>query len=253
MKNDATDFPRFPVTPYLGHPPSMTTSDVSANLDEYTAAKAKAVNVIIEEKLDGANVRIRFDGKNEPVVGNRDHVLKKGYLKDTPSKLQFRPLWTWVYDHRQRFKDLAAALGTTPVLYGEWLFARHTIAYDSLPELLIPFDLFFDGAFLDPLKTRTALRMAGFKLPPLVETGGSSTAPHLEGLRVPGAGGTQLMAARVSAWSLEAREGDVIKIGDGEKLTARFKVVRHDFKPRDDFTTSPLEHNHVAPPKRAGP
>ena len=32
--------------------------------------------------------------------------------------------------------------GSTRVLYGEWLCARHTVAYDKLPDWFVAFDIF---------------------------------------------------------------------------------------------------------------
>lgn len=222
---DSVDFPRFPSTPHIERVQSVTADDAVVTSHEFDAALLGARSQVVEEKLDGANVRIRFDGESEPVIGNRDHVLKKGYLKDTPSKLQFRPLWTWVYDHRDAFKKLKRGLGIAPVVFGEWLYAKHTVFYDSLPTLLVPFDLYLDGHFMDPLDARDHLQRAGFILP-------------MAGLRI-----RDPDPKPWSMWSSEPREGVVIKLGDGKRLTGRFKLVRADFKPRDDFTTSPLERN----------
>jgi hypothetical protein len=36
---------------------------------------------------------------------------------------------------------LRQTLGNRYVLYGEWLFARHTIPYDELPHYLLEFDV----------------------------------------------------------------------------------------------------------------
>jgi hypothetical protein len=37
---------------------------------------------------------------------------------------------------------LAQVLGRQYILFGEWLAAQHSIAYDSLPDLFLAFDIY---------------------------------------------------------------------------------------------------------------
>ncbi len=43
---------------------------------------------------------------------------------------------------RRHRGDLARVLGTQYILFGEWLAARHTVAYDKLPDVFVAFDVF---------------------------------------------------------------------------------------------------------------
>ncbi len=90
--------------------------------------------LIIEEKLDGANVGIWFRDTGEPVTQSRGHVLTGG-----ADETQFGLLKTWVSVHQD---SLRRALGTRYILYGEWLYAKHTVFYDALPHYLLEFDVF---------------------------------------------------------------------------------------------------------------
>ena len=178
--------PVFPRTPHLPGATATGPDDLVAGVEALLLLQPEEGRIITyEEKLDGANVRIHFNGEDEPVVGNREKVLNKGYVrKDTPAKMQFRPLWTWVYDHRDNFRALTKALGHTPTVFGEWLYARHTIRYNRLPALFVPFDIRayvgdrrtpgfglpdpHEDAFLPSDETRQVLTDCGFAVPPLL-------------------------------------------------------------------------------------
>lgn len=220
--------PKFPKTPHLAGAVSVGADDtVSATDFQTLVSNASQLfgGICLEEKLDGANVRILWDGVGEPIVGNRDKILSKGYLKDTTAKRQFRPLWGWVYENREKFAGLRQKCGPH-VLYGEWLYAKHTIGYDRLPDLFVGFDLLNQstGAFVDPWVCRSILMDCGFAVPPLKS--GIEDAP--------------------SAWGPELAEGTYVKIGDGFGTVGRFKVVRSTFSPREDFNETELIRNVVA-------
>ena len=46
---------------------------------------------------------------------------------------------TWAQTHAEA---LRACLGHRYVLFGEWLFAKHTIFYDRLPHYFLEFDVY---------------------------------------------------------------------------------------------------------------
>lgn len=221
-------FPVFPRTPHLPGALAASADDLVAGPEALQLIMPTGNRLVcFEEKLDGANARVCFDGRGEPIIGNRDKILNKGYVrKSTPAKIQFRSFFTWVYDHRKEFEALARYYDEPPVVYGEWLYATHTIHYDSLPALFIPFDLWVPRGigycFEAPGEARLRLTEAGFCVPPL-----------LPGLEI-----------GKSAWGLERAEGIYIKVQDGLfSQQHRYKLVRADFKPREDFNTTPLQKN----------
>ena len=221
--------PRYPKTPHLPHSKLTAKDDLYAS-DAELAVLLCSKTMCVEEKLDGANVRIHWDGKGDLLVGNRDHVLHKGYLKkETPAKLQFCPLWNWIYDHRRSFARLTELCQGTPAIYGEWLYAEHTIKYDKLPSLLAVFGIMINNKFLDPIITRQMVSLAGLTNPPLVSLNNGTIAQDLLDTK--------------SYWGDELREGVYIKCGDGRFNTGMFKYVRSTFAPRNDFNESELKRN----------
>ena len=60
-------------------------------------------------------------------------------LSGDPRERQFDLFKRWANAHRS---TLSRVLGTRYTLYGEWLYARHTIRYDCLPHYFLEFDLF---------------------------------------------------------------------------------------------------------------
>lgn len=107
--------------------------------------------LVVEEKVDGANVGIWFRDDGEAVVQSRGHVLLGG-----PGEAQFALLKTWVSIHQSTIRD---AIGTRYILYGEWMYAKHTVFYDALPHYLMEFDLLDreTGDFLSTARRRELL------------------------------------------------------------------------------------------------
>ena len=84
--------PEFPRTLHLPYKPNTQHGDLVAH--DADILFGDEGNVWVEEKIDGASAGIAFiDG--HPVIRNRSHILNKGFLKDTPAKKQFRPIWNW--------------------------------------------------------------------------------------------------------------------------------------------------------------
>jgi hypothetical protein len=78
-----------------------------------------------------------------PIIRNRNNILKKGYIeKETPAKLQFRPTWNWVHQHNKEIQWISKQLHSNILIFGEWMYAKHSLEYDKLP------DLFFSLRYL---------------------------------------------------------------------------------------------------------
>ena len=100
-------------------------------------------NIVIEEKIDGANSAISFDGNGNLLLQSRGHYLDGGYRER-----HYNLMKSWA----NRFSDvLYTALGDRYIMYGEWMYAKHTIFYDSLPDYFMEFDIFdrVSKTFLD--------------------------------------------------------------------------------------------------------
>lgn len=93
----------------------------------------KDMNVVYEEKVDGANSGISFI-EGELMLQSRGHYLTGGYRER-----HFDLFKTWANNWSRQLKEL---LGERYVMYGEWLYAKHTIYYDKLPHYWQEFDIF---------------------------------------------------------------------------------------------------------------
>lgn len=93
----------------------------------------KGRNIVIEEKVDGANSGISIVN-DELKIQSRGHYLTGGYRER-----HFNLLKTWANNWSYNFKQL---LGEKYVMYSEWLFAKHTVYYDALPHYWMEFDIF---------------------------------------------------------------------------------------------------------------
>ncbi|HYZ83480.1 MAG TPA: RNA ligase family protein [Bryobacteraceae bacterium] len=106
---------------------------------------------VIEEKVDGSNTAISFDEDGGLVLQSRGHLLTGG-----PRERQFDLFKRWANHHCDALRRI---LGRRYVMYGEWLYARHTISYDRLPHYFLEFDILDreSGSFLDTQRRRDLL------------------------------------------------------------------------------------------------
>lgn len=179
----------------------------TAELRELMAKK-----VVVEEKLDGANV----------VLWATHHRVECS-LRSGPGAMdragQVGPLRAWVAERTDLFRDL---LADGRVLYAEWLYLAHTVHYTSLPSYLIALDLRLpSGSFLTPDERTDACGTVGLPVPPELWRGvprGVTTLEELLGL---------------SRWSQDAAEGIIIRTADGTKPRIA-KLLRFGFNPLKD-------------------
>jgi len=90
-------------------------------------------HLVIEEKMDGSNSAVGLDIYGQLYLQSRGHILLGG-RRET----QFDMLKSMMHPMRTQ---LAEVLGGRYVMFGEWLYARHTIYYDKLPSYFMEFDV----------------------------------------------------------------------------------------------------------------
>jgi len=90
-------------------------------------------NLVVEEKVDGANSGISFTASGTLRLQSRGHYLTGG-----ARERHFAPMKQWASVHAGALWE---RLGDRYVLYGEWLYAKHTIFYDALPHFFLEFDV----------------------------------------------------------------------------------------------------------------
>lgn len=104
------------------------------DLGQVPFADLRGRRVVVEEKVDGANAGISFSESGQLLLQSRGHYLDGG-----PRERHFALLKQWAGAHAGA---LFAALGSRYVLYGEWLYAKHTCFYDRLPHYFMEFDVY---------------------------------------------------------------------------------------------------------------
>ncbi|KJE90384.1 DNA ligase III [Capsaspora owczarzaki ATCC 30864] len=90
--------------------------------------------IALEEKVDGANLGISIDPERGVLCQNRAHYVNSATHK------QFATLDTWIQAHEAELREILEP--GRHILFGEWLYAMHSIHYTRLPSYFIAFDIF---------------------------------------------------------------------------------------------------------------
>ena len=210
-----TKLPEFPRTRHLPYKPNASTDDLIALESE--AKFAFDSPVLIEEKIDGASIGVAIEDDHF-LIRNRNHIMNKGFVKNTPAKKQFTSVWNWAHDNRHKF-DQIMEQGPYSV-YGEWMAGRHGMAYTRLPDWFIAYDVYdYERRhFLGPEIARRMLADCGFSIPCLYRNVPFKTPEEIHPLTETG-----------SLWADGKVEGIYIRVGE-EIITHRFKMVRQGFE-----------------------
>ena len=92
------------------------------------------VTVAIEEKVDGANLGISIGSDMQIKVQNRSHYV------NSKTHRQFSTLDSWLAEHSSALYSVLEP--ERHVLFGEWLYVKHSIHYTKLPGYFMAFDLY---------------------------------------------------------------------------------------------------------------
>ncbi|MCP4574697.1 MAG: RNA ligase family protein [Deltaproteobacteria bacterium] len=125
-------FYKFPSTPHLAVLGDMDIREDKVMSDE-NRKDFLGNEIVVEEKVDGANLGISFDPSGDIMVQNRGTLLHK------PFSGQWRKLSHWLSPKVDLFFDF---LGDRYILFGEWCYAEHSISYEQLPDWLLGFDVY---------------------------------------------------------------------------------------------------------------
>lgn len=112
--------------------------------------------LVVEEKMDGANCGVSFTPEGRLLLQSRGHYLTGG-----PREQQFQLFKAWASRYQG---ELWVLLGDRYVLYGEWLYVKHTIFYTDLPHYFLEFDIYdtAQNEFLSTERRATMLAAAPF-------------------------------------------------------------------------------------------
>jgi hypothetical protein len=204
------DFFRFPHTGHLAwlgpEPPRDDKLLSEAEVDALLVG-----DVIVEEKIDGANLGLSLDDAFNLRAQNRGQYLT------TPYGGQFARLGPWLAEHRLALEQV---LDPDLMLFGEWCAAVHSIAYDQLPDWFLLFDVYDRprGAFWSTTRRNRLAAECGL-----------ATVPEVHRGRVGMGDLFDLLASRHSCHGPSPIEGVVVRRDAGDWCVARGKLVRSDF------------------------
>jgi ATP-dependent RNA circularization protein (DNA/RNA ligase family) len=203
-------FFRFPHTPHLVWLGNDTPRDDKVlSLEEANALLDG--DVVVEEKLDGANLGFSLSPDGELLAQNRGQYLA------APHAGQFARLPAWLSLHRNA---LLEALAPDLLLFGEWCAARHSLDYSALPDVFLLFDVYdrVAGRFWSANRRNDLARTAGLATVPEIYRGHASLGQL-----------KQWVATTPSRYRAGALEGLVVRREAGDWMQARAKLVRSDF------------------------
>jgi ATP-dependent RNA circularization protein (DNA/RNA ligase family) len=222
------DFFRFPPTPHLAW-----LGEGSPRDDKVLSPREVTVllvgEVVVEEKLDGANVGLSLAPDGRLRAQNRGQYLAE------PHAGQFARLPAWLIQHGE---GLHAVLKPNLILFGEWCAARHSLDYAALPDWFLLFDVYDRSAerFWGSARRNVLASSAGLVMVPQV-LHGKTTVTALK----------QLVATKQSHYREGPLEGVVIRRESADWCDARAKLVRPDFTQAIDthWRKRALEWNRI--------
>ncbi|KAK7056431.1 hypothetical protein VNI00_002986 [Paramarasmius palmivorus] len=206
-------FPRTPHTINLG---AATEDDI---ISEPSIIPVNTTDhVVITEKVDGANMGFSLSSdRSQIIVQNRSHYV------NSSTHEQFKKLGLWIEKHRDELfmiLDRDEHFAERYILFGEWLYATHSIPYSQLPDLFMAFDLYdrSTDTFVDRITLQTLLEPTSITIVPVIYEGALPTLDELK-----------KMVQRQSEFWEGRVEGIYVKWERGGKVVRRGKVVRADF------------------------
>ncbi len=212
------DFVKYPRTPHLFG--SRGTDDdkhlgPTESLDFITDA-----SLIVEEKLDGTNVGIHFTSAGRLVLQCRGHEITTGM------HAQYDLFKQWTMGKRPVLEGM---LEDRFILFGEWLYARHSVYYHRLPHFFFEFDIYDkqEAKFLDLLSRLAMLENTGVHTVPVIHRG-VATQQELEALIGPSAFDSAFDNP-VTGRTDKLMEGLYLRTEANGKITGRAKLVRAEF------------------------
>ena len=214
-------FIKYPRTPHLSG--SKGTDDDKHLNRAQSEALITDPSLIVEEKLDGTNVGIHFTASGRMVLQCRGHEITEGMHP------QYDLFKQWTSVKRSVLEHL---LDRRFILYGEWLYAKHSIHYRRLPHYFFEFDIYDKdiARFLD-LDTRSRmLEGTGVPTVPVVHRG-RATPDELAKLIGPSTFGSTFDNPTTGKID-NLMEGLYLRIEANGNVAGRAKLVRSEFVER---------------------
>lgn len=196
-------------------------------------------HLVVEEKMDGANCAVSFGQDGELRLQSRGHYLTGGGREK-----HFSLFKQWASSQAAALHE---KLGNRYVVYGEWLYAKHTVFYDRLPHYFLEFDVLDtrDNVFLGTSQREELLAGLPIISVPVLHEGPLRRLKDLAALIGPSRYITAMQCDRLrqqcERLSLDVEraqretdrsglmEGLYIKVEEEGRVVERYKYVRADF------------------------
>jgi atypical dual specificity phosphatase len=204
---------KFPRTPHFLDLGATSDDDIVTNLPSLSDR-----HVVITEKVDGSNMGFSLSSDRQRIIiQNRSHFV------NSATHEQFKKLDLWVDRRRDdlfKILDRDEYFPERFILFGEWMYATHSIPYSHLPDTFLAFDLYDRRDDVWASRQALAAWLSGTRI--------SLVPVMLEG-RMPSAEELKSMIQLPSQFYDGRVEGIYIKEEKNGIVTNRGKVVRGDF------------------------
>ncbi len=251
---------KYPRTPHLKGSKLQAGDE---DLSQINFAEIAGKNLVVEEKIDGANCGISFDIDGKLLLQSRGHYLMGGGREG-----HYDLFKQWASVHREIFFEV---LGTRYIMYGEWMYVKHRLYYDALPHYFMEFDIFDREreVFLDTAERKKMTdKMPICSVPVLGEGVFSSTEEILKLLKK-SLYTTEKREENLRAYCEEnglkideilqetdltdLMEGLYIKVEENGTVVDRLKYVRKGFAQVDTGSTNDWLKKRIVPNQLAVP
>jgi ATP-dependent RNA circularization protein (DNA/RNA ligase family) len=203
---DFFKYPHVPHLMWLGAAPAREDKVLS----QEEAKDLLRDTVVVEEKVDGANLGVWIDPSGQVRLQNRGGIVES-------FTGQFRRLRDWLALHES---DIRSRLAPNLIVFGEWCALAHSVNYDQLPDWWLLFDVYDREArrFWSVQRRDDWAAQVGVCTVPLVGRGHYSVTAL-----------QALVETRKSSLRNGFMEGVVVRVEEDGWLTSRAKLVRGDF------------------------
>lgn len=234
--DDPSKFYKFPRTRHLINLGSATRDDLLVDFSKDKPSNSKSFNknglksyfdttgtIEICEKVDGAQMGFSMDENYQILVQNRSHYV------NSKSHKQFKMLDKWLANFSGDLYEILQ--DNNHILFGEWLYAKHSVEYQSLPNYFLAFDLFnkkeskfYSREILEERLKGTAIEAVG-----LVYSSRNIGENNEENNETVNKEFLLKLMKEQSSYGDEIMEGVYIKICEDGWVKNRSKIVRSDF------------------------
>lgn len=218
VEPEAAGLYKFPRTHHV-----LNTGGTAVTRDDLVMSDADARRffdgeaiVVAEEKVDGANLGFSLTKEYTILAQNRSHFVS------AESATQFKSLDRWLEEHGWALCQLLEP--EVEVLFGEWCYLQHSVAYTKLPGHFVAFDIFNKRTKSFCSVAERNRRLGGLGIPVVRQLARQAFTCKEQILA---------LLERQSAYADGFVEGTYLRIDTAEEAgttnTLRGKVVRPDF------------------------